>query len=296
MVIVKLMGGLGNQMFQYAAGRSLAHQLKTQLKLDLSFYKEVNQVVIPREYELKCFRLKVGFVTKKEVDSFHQLSTASLDKLASLLKKLGVNRSRITFREKHYHFDPDFFSLRGDVYLEGYWQSEKYFHDIADIIRRDFHLKKPPLGKNKQLAGQITRTTSVSIHVRRTDYVTDKTTNKFHGTCGLDYYRRCIGLITKRVKKPTFFVFSDDPDWTKKNLKTKLPTAYVAHNQGKGWEDQRLMGLCQHNILANSSFSWWGAWLNSNPAKIVLTPKRWFDQAPYNTKDLRPKAWLKISA
>ena len=198
-------------------------------------------------------------------------------------------------REKQYHFDPKILTMPGSIYLDGYWQSEKYFSDIADIIKNEFRVKLPQTEENRRVAQQITSCESVSLHVRRGDYLTDAKTNTIHGTCELDYYARCIERLTQQVHHPYFFIFSDDPEWVAKNLKITHPTTFVAHNgPEKSYEDLRLMSQCRHNIIANSSFSWWGAWLNSNSNKIIYTPKKWFCDPNLNTKDLIPATWQKL--
>ena len=136
---------------------------------------------------------------------------------------------------------------------------------------------------------------SVCIHIRRGDYVEDIITNQFHGVCNLDYYYRSIEYIASKIKNPYFFVFSDDPLWVKQNLILKYPCDYIDQNFGKkDYEDMRVISKCKHNIIANSSFSWWGAWLNINPNKIVIAPKNWFKSKAINTKDLIPESWFKI--
>jgi hypothetical protein len=134
---------------------------------------------------------------------------------------------------------------------------------------------------------------SVAVHVRRGDYVSNEAASKTHGLTGVDYYRAAVEQISKKVVRPNLYVFSDDPNWCKDNLAFKQATTYVAHNSD-GAEDLRLMRLCRHNIIANSSFSWWGAWLNENPAKQVIAPQTWFADSIHNTKDLIPSTWQKI--
>jgi hypothetical protein len=182
----------------------------------------------------------------------------------------------------------------GNVYLAGYWQSEKYFKEIEDIIRRDFCLKSEPGPENAAMADEIKGVPSVCVHVRRTDYVTDPRTNQHHGTCSPEYYRNAACLVGSQVSNPHFFVFSDEPDWARANLELPVPTTFVTHNGSeKGYEDLRLMALCQHYIIANSSFSWWGAWLG-NSGGIVVAPKRWFNTEGRDTRDLIPAGWARL--
>ncbi|MBT9150861.1 MAG: O-antigen biosynthesis glycosyltransferase WbnK [candidate division WS2 bacterium] len=135
----------------------------------------------------------------------------------------------------------------------------------------------------------------MSLHIRRGDYVFNLHTNQFHGTCDLDYYFRCVEYLTTKVKNPHFFIFSDEPEWARNNLKLSYPTTLVDHNEAdKNYEDLRLMSQCKYHIIANSTFSWWGAWLSQNPEKIVFAPKRWLKSDDYNPKDLMPDKWIKV--
>lgn len=283
MIIVKLIGGLGNQMFQYAAGRRSADVCNTELKLDITGYK--NQVgITSREYMLHIFNIQENFARRCEINKL---------KKNDFLWRITKNNSYI--REKHFHFDPEMLDINGNCYLEGYWASEKYFKDIENIIRREFTLKNKPDAANQKMISRIKNCDSVSIHIRRGDYVFDEKTNKHHGVCVSKYYLKAVALMAKKVKDLQFFVFSDDLQWVKQNLHLKHPCFYVDNNiDKKDYEDMRLMSKCKHNIIANSSFSWWGAWLNKNPNKIVMAPKKWFRESSINTKDLIPQFWIKI--
>ena len=140
----------------------------------------------------------------------------------------------------------------------------------------------------------IADSNSVSIHIRRGDYVADPTMYTSHGTCDIDYYNRCVESLTEKVKDTSFFVFSDDPQWSRDSLKLQYPAIFVDHNDMEhGYEDMRLMSQCKHNIIANSSFSWWGAWLNNNENKIVLAPEKWFAKKTYIINDMIPVQWVK---
>ncbi len=281
MIITKLIGGLGNQMFQYAAGRRVSYVRNTELKLDITSYK--NQVgITPRKYALHVFNIQENFASESEIRKFKKNS--------SILKFFEKNTY---VKEKHFHFNPSILNTGDNSYLEGYWSSEKYFKDIENIIRKEFTLKNKPDVSNQKMIGQIKNCNSVSIHIRRSDYVFDEKTNKYHGVCDLKYYYRSVDYLANKIKNPYFFIFSDDPLWVKHNLILKHPHAHIDYNIGKqDHEDMRLMSYCRHNIIANSSFSWWGAWLNKN--KIVIAPKKWFKEPSINTKDLIPQSWIKI--
>ncbi|MCK4744844.1 alpha-1,2-fucosyltransferase, partial [Candidatus Parcubacteria bacterium] len=215
------------------------------------------------------------------------------NKISNFLEKLKPIRLRLVItKEQHSHFDSKILKLIGNIYLDGYWQSEKYFKNIENSIRKEFTLKNDLQLKAKKLLRKIKNTESISIHIRRNDYISHKPANQYHGVCHLSYYKKAINVIIKKIDDPHFFVFSDDIDWCKKNLKIKFPTIFVEGN--KDYEDLILMSKCKHNIIANSTFSWWGAWLNNNPNKIVIAPKKWFRKKSINTKDLIPKTWIKI--
>ncbi len=150
-------------------------------------------------------------------------------------------------------------------------------------------------GRNKDIGEMIQSFKSVSLHIRRGDYVSNKVTNQVHGVCDLNYYSHAISYIAERISNTHLFVFSDDPEWAKGNLKTEIPTFFVDNNRAdKDYEDLKLMRQCKHNIIANSSFSWWGAWLNQNAGKIVIAPKKWFNDKSINTKDLIPEKWIRL--
>lgn len=284
-------------MFQYAVGRCLSYKHNTQLKLDVSFLKSRQERCIPRTYELKYLRINEVIAKPIEVAKITGLGISLCsDTLLRLRHMAGVIKLRPNvYSEKHFHFDPEVLSAPDNVYLQGYWQSEKYFKEIEDIIRQEFSIGASLTGKNLDVAELIKSTDSVSVHVRRGDYIASERAMAMHGICGMDYYMRCVEKIRSYVKMPHFFIFSDEPDWVRENMRLSLPMTIVYHNPpDKGYEDMRLMILCKHNIIANSSFSWWGAWLNSNPEKIVIAPQTWFNDPSRNTKDLIPNGWLKI--
>lgn len=296
MIIVKLMGGLGNQMFQYATGYRLAQLLNTQLKLDI-YSLSGSGICIPRDYELKHLLVTAGIATAAEIELLRRQGDKPLLRRFSSISGLLGRKLPMPgdYREPHFHYDPNFFVTTDNCYLDGYWQSEKYFADASADIRKEFTVRNPLVGRNLELAVRIGVTESVSIHVRRGDYITNPVTASFHGICSLVYYGRAIELIYERVKHPQFFVFSDDPSWVQANLAVPLPATFITHNASSCHEDLRLMSLCRHHIIANSSFSWWGAWLNYNPEKIVVSPSRWFMNPDIDTSDLLPGSWLRIA-
>ncbi|MGB9176273.1 MAG: alpha-1,2-fucosyltransferase [Methanoregula sp.] len=292
MIITQLIGGLGNQMFQYALGRRLSCMHNVPLKLDITGFKDYSL----RTYRLNHFALHADFASDKDIDDvkFHN-RTGILRTLDSLAGHLQPYYRRNVYKEPHFQYDPNILKCKPDVYLEGYWQTEKYFSHIADAIRRDFTIAENPDPRNREMADIIRDCEAVSLHVRRGDYVSNPVTNAYHGTCREDYYRQAIRIIEKQVENPRFFLFSDDPSWVSEHMDTGHPTTYMDINgPEKDYEDMRLLSLCRHHIIANSSFSWWGAWLCSNPGKMVIAPQRWFTKRDINTRDITPQEWTRI--
>lgn len=280
-------------MFPYAAGRRLAHILDTKLKLDISGFSACQQAqdIGFRQYSLGVFNIHAEIATSEEILALTSQEAGWLDKLF----RRKPRRPASYVKEKHYHFDPDILELKGDIYLAGNWNSERYFADIADIVRHEFKFKRQPVGRNLKLLGAISSVESVSLHVRRGDYVSNAKASQVHGLCGLDYYRAAVDLIARRVPHPRFFIFSDDPVWVRENLQLDWPYELVDHNGPlDGHEDMRLMSHCKHNIIANSGFSWWAAWLNGSPHKIVVAPKKWFRIERYDTSTLIPEGWIQL--
>ncbi len=281
MIAVKLMGGLGNQMFQYAAGKRLAIHHKTKLVLDISHYNNQPEEEVPRQYELNCFNIREHIIDQ------------SLEEggLKRLFRSVDFN----IIRESHFSFDEQVLNAADNTLLIGYWQSEKYFADISDQIRKDYIFKNPLSTPKQKLAGRIkTSDQSVSVQVRRGDYISHAHSSRFHGALPLSYYSKATSVLTKAIKQPHFFVISDDTEWCRQNLKFNYETTYVDHIAGSGQEDMHLTSLCRHNIIANSTFSWWGAWLNKNSEKLVIAPKQWFKDPKAETPDVVPADWTRV--
>jgi Glycosyl transferase family 11 len=279
-VIVGLTGGLGNQLFQYAFGRRLSIEYDVPVYLDITEFETYKL----HEFSLKHYRLQSDFAPKnilaKTLKSYRKT-------------RLGVARhwcSRWLYpslfpkeiNEPSLNFHSECIRAQPPVYLWGYWQDERYFLPIADIIRNDLVIDAEPESRDKDTAALMTEVESVSLHVRRADYVTNQITTSVHGVCGLNYYEEAIADMERTLKSPHFFVFSDDPKWCKEHVSSCSPMTFVDHNTAaSNYQDLRLMSTCKHHIIANSSFSWWGAWLNRNQQKIVIAPRKW-----YASKDL----------
>lgn len=292
MIITKLMGGLGNQMFQYAAGKALALRNNTDLALDLSWFeREALDADTPRDFELDCFNFKEKCISQNE----YLMNDEDISAINKILKKIGnPKRTQVNiFKEKSHSYNLDFANLKNNIYLEGYWQSEKYFKNYRKELLYAFSFKNNPNELNKKMMEEMASTNSVSIHVRRGDYASNPSTTSFHGLMGLDYYRSAIKIMQDKVYDPHFYIFSDDPEWTRENIKIKSPTTFISHNT-KGYEDMRLMTHSKNHIIANSSFSWWGAWLSTHKNRVVISPEAWFQNKSVDTKDIAAEGWLKI--
>ena len=293
MIITRLIGGLGNQLFQYAAGRRLAQVHGTELKMDVSGFGDRGYPTV-RHYELSPFGIKQAFATASELKKFTP-HCSMMSRIFKRSSQRNMQLPEVYIKQEHFHFEPRILELPDGVYLDGYWQSERYFTDVADLIRADLTITTPVDGRNLELMEQINSCNAVSVHVRRGDYVSDEHTAAYHGVCSLDYYHNAIQHVVEAIENPVLFMFSDDPDWVRANLITSYPATIVDHNGSKHCvEDLRLMSACRNHILANSSFSWWGAWLNANPDKIVVAPKRWFNESSIDTSDLVPQQWLRL--
>lgn len=293
MIIVRLNGGLGNQLFQYAAGRMLSVLHGTSIKLDLTVF-EYHKL---RHYSLGAFHIQESFAAPEEItEAQREIRKGAGRNKRPLWRRFNRRREWTAFREEYLGpYDAGILETSKNVYLDGYWQSEKYFADIQDLIRREFIVRYEQDSQSTKIAEEIVRTDSVSVHFRGADYLSDPATYHTHGVCEPEYYEKSVRIIQGKITSPHFFVFSDDPFWCENNLHFDDPVTFISHNSGqREYEDLRLMSLCKHNIIANSSFSWWGAWLNRNKSKVVVAPKRWLSDPFYDTRDLIPKEWLKV--
>ena len=313
MIVARITMGLGNQMFQYAAAKALALEKQAELKVDISAYT----VYKLRKYELNnFFGIDAPVATADELDVYfynhpvkrvwnklypkRKLRTFALPYEESLLPRTLLNvhdflvppHTRKTYLEPHYHYDDDFFKAGDHIYLQGYWMSWRYFHKYEDAIRHEFTMlrgfdKIPP-----QLVKTIREENSISLHIRRTD-ITDAVTVQLKGLVPLEYYYNAVEFLRSKIDKPVYYIFSDDIEWAKQHLAIKdAPVHFmsdvVTHSHE---EDFYLMQQCRHNIIVNSTFSWWAAYLNGFKDKVVVAPQRWFNNTHYNYKDVYPLSW-----
>lgn len=290
MIVVRLNGGLGNQMFQFAAGYALSRRLGVECRADLSSFKRSI-----RRYALDCFVGAPKIAVGRDLPLSSRLIRCGIP--AILATKFGrvFGTTRIFEEQSAFVFDETFSALPDSSYLDGYFHSEKYFANVAADIRTIFTFREPPNAANRKILDDIESVTAVSVHVRRGDYITNPHTKRYHGVCSVEYYEKACRMIAERVQNVKFFIFSDDPDWVRENIRPPAETTYVGHNKDDlAHEDMRLMSNCRHHVIANSSFSWWGAWLNRFAGKTVIAPRRWVADTSVPTRDLFPEDWIYI--
>lgn len=288
-IIVRVVGGLGNQMFQYACGRAAALRCNRPLLLDLSAFDRYKL----HQYGLDSFRISAQTAPRR-------LQTGSV--MQASLRRLGLST--------YWHMKLQGFDCieEGDVlsfqsrmlephakaYLDGYWQDETYFADAADIIRAEFQLRRLGATSNARVKTDDD-SPLVSLHIRRGDYVHNPMAHSVHGVLGLDYYHDAVRLLAKRIgERFRIVVFSDDIEWAHQNLAFRQPLSFVSGSTDTPHEDLHMMASCDHHIIANSSFSWWGAWLNPSVTKVVITPKRWFAAPELAHINICPPSWERI--
>ena len=280
--IVKFNGGLGNQMFQYAFAKGVENKTGMKAMFDMSFFEKR----YARPFELSIFGI-VPDVAKTFKDKFKIGILWKFRRKLDGKKFLGMK----LISEPCFEFcDMD---IEPETYIEGFFQTEKYFEGV-DIVK-EFQFKEPLSGRSAELAKLMAESNSISLHIRRGDYVKKKVYQNMFAHCDMDYYKNAVELITKGDTSFKVFLFSDDIEWVKENLSLPCEMIYVDCNSGKdSYRDMQLMSLCKHNIIANSSFSWWGAYLNTNPEKVVVAPKKWFADESINESDVIPTSWVRM--
>nr|WP_276562422.1 alpha-1,2-fucosyltransferase [Hoeflea prorocentri] len=271
-------------MFQYACGRALALRTGSEIVLDTrDFVAGPGQR--PGLHHLNIVNAKVPD---------RDLPPSKKQKLRYLLWR-GLGLPPKFVRQNGAAFDPQIIGLPADVWLHGYWQSERFFADFKEEIRKELSVKTEPDETNARLFDEIMITPAASLHIRRGDYVSDPKANAVHGICSLAYYENAASLIARTMgQEPVFYVFSDEPGWVADNLRLPYEMRIVSHNGAKNYEDLRLMSACRHHVVANSSFSWWGAWLNPSPEKLVVAPARWFADPSAHNPDIVPEDWVRL--
>lgn len=289
MVISKITSGLGNQLFQYALGRHLALQSNTSLWFDLRYFHQEYATDTPRKFKLDRFNV-----------CYHLLDASPwlyASKATGLLPQRSLRPLIDTRHEAHFHFDPSVIRQAAPfTILWGFWQSEKYFADSAPQIRKELTFNRPLSETFRTYQRQILQADiPISVHIRRGDYVTHPEFSQSFGFVGLDYYQKALIHLKNLFPSATLFFFSDDPAWVQANIATDQKHVFLQSTGADAdVDDLQLMSICHHHVIANSSFSWWGAWLNPQPDKVVIAPQRWFANKPWNTKDLLPPGWLRL--
>ena len=286
MVIVKIIGGLGNQMFQYAYAKAL-EQKGHEVKIDISAFETYK---LHGGYQLDKYNIDLDSSIKDENDKFYKNTF-----FYKVLRRFGMDFSR-RIKEKSLLFDNRFFKIDDNSYLDGYFQCEKYFKDIREIILKQFTINQDISNYTKEIKNKIQNfQNSCSLHIRRGDFVNSTNIN-IHGACDIEYYKKAMKYLEEKVVNINYFIFSDDIEWVKENLAIQNAIYIDSKEKRIPHEDIYLMSLCKNNIIANSSFSWWGAWLNQNENKMVIAPKRWFadDKLESQSKDIVCESWVKI--
>ena len=293
-VIVRLMGGLGNQMFQYATGLALARRLKVPLLLDREFLdsRPPGMNWTARSLELDVFKAPLHFATRDMVKhARRELESVWRRRMDRLLPGLFPKRC---YLQQGTGYDPGLLHCEAPIHIEGFWQNERYFKHLAEELRTEIFVPRALVeGQNAELLASIRASNCASIHVRRGDYVSNTDSNRYHGVCSPDHYIKAAEELFREQGVEHFFLFSDEPDWVKADLPLPYPHTIVSHNSGRNshW-DLHLMRHCKHHIIANSSFSWWGAWLNADPRKVVIAPAQWFQGSATPASEILPPEWI----
>ena len=291
MIVTRLIGGLGNQLFQYAYGLCLAEQSQLPLYLDDSAFKT---------YTLHALDIDRFAVTAERLPDGLRSRVPGRYRGASRLRDWldqKTGRSLTLRREKPFGYQTRYLAPKADLYLDGYWQSERFFPGVEQRLREEFRPVESLSDESLRIADDMQRTEGVAVHVRRGDYVTDPEAARVFRTVGADYYRACLQDLAAAVSGLQVFLFSNDIPWCLENLDVGLPFTPVVHNDATtAWEDLMLMGQCRHAVIANSSFSWWGAWLGAQHAdRRVYHPDPWFNPGTLDGSALGCESWISES-
>lgn len=292
MIHIRLKGGMGNQMFQYAFALGQATRLKTSLKVDCSALldRARGKDFVYRDYDLDIFKLQADFaMDPARLRTIYKLRFSKISRWIKAYAQRGLKLEK----EKHFHVDSTLISdPLDDVVYDGWWQGEKYFENVKKEVREAFSFKQGILPESRELHEKIMSTNSVCLNVRRTDFLTTPTLN----ATNLEYFLEAAKQMGEMIEAPHFFIFSDDIEWCAENIVLDYPIDIVSH-EVKGWKFGnylQLMKSCKNFIIPNSSFAWWAVWLNENQDRKVIAPKNWFNEGDFNTSDLVPEEWLRI--
>jgi hypothetical protein len=295
MIAVQLKGGLGNQLFQYALGRTLALQHRTELLFDTSLlYNRVPEKTKTfYQYELDLFEPPARIATAEDFPQYSsRFSTRNRLTRGLHLLNLRLHGLRYVMQRK-FEFDPRVLASPDNVYLDGYWQTEKYFRAVAPQIRADLAFRHKLGPEARRMHDRMQATNAVCVHIRRGDYLEIL---GHMGVVGSDYVQSGIRLLAERFSGLHFYIFSNDPKWCIENLRIAAPHTFITpENAGNNdREHMMLMSSCRHFVIANSTYSWWAAWLSPHPEKVVIGPKQWAADPHKNTSDVLPEGWLRL--
>lgn len=284
MIIIEISGGLGNQMFQYALGQKFVSMGK-EVKYDLSFYNESVQTL--RKFELDIFHVDCPVATEYELRKMGR----GQNFFDRIIQKFSADNNKVYEENLDMGYQPNIFAL-DDIYLSGYWQSEKYFKDITEQILSIYRMPEKMNGTSKEILLKIKKENSVSIHIRRGDYLSEENSRIYGGICTKYYYEKAVKYMRENLSNPQFYIFSNDSEWAGSQFKGKDMKVIECNNNENNYFDMFLMSNCKANIIANSTFSWWGAWLNQYPDKVVISPQKWLNN--HEVTDVICENWIRI--
>lgn len=288
-----LQGGLGNQMFQYAIARALSERYQTSFALNRSWFDVPQENVTSRELQLNLLKIK-------DVDFISEDFPKKPKRLKRLLQSITPSSALVYYQTNAFDFDPKLLNLKinesRDLYLQGYWQGFPYINSIRPILQKEFQVAGNLPDTYQAYLEKINSTESVMVHIRRGDYVNSPSAAKIHGALPLGYYLKSINALLESRPKAHFFIFSDDLSWAKtalNNIKDKTFVEGATSSDSVIFELQLMMS-CKHHIIANSSLSWWGAWLKQDDSGLVLAPSRWVNDGSQNLSNLLPSDWIRM--
>lgn len=292
MITVRLKGGMGNQMFQYAFAKATAKRLGTTFQMDCSLLldRARGDETIYRDYDLEIFNIEKRFLTRPE--TLKKIYRLKFSKIGKLLRSNAL-KGKDYYKEPFFHLDKKVLDSPTDETLyDGWWQAPAYFENVKEELRQDFGFVEPVIASSQELQGEIQATNSVCLNVRRTDFLTNPALNSTNKA----YFEEAVEYIKSSIESPSLFIFSDDMEWCKANLRFDIPYTFVSHDH-KGWKFGnyfQLMADCKHFVIPNSSFAWWAVWLSNHSNQVVVAPKNWFATGDISSDDLVPDDWVRI--
>lgn len=297
MLIARITGGIGNQLFQYAFIRSLSLKLNLKFFLDLSWYRDFEKFedctnpnsATKREFLLDKFKITQNYLNPLYLKTSHHLRRYSGVNKLPLLRYFNY----ITINEKDFAINN--LPLNRNIYLKGIWQNSKLFVEFNDLLKNEILLKNELSSDNNRFLQKIRSTNSIALHIRRGDLINRPNAIRDQPYSSDEYYQEGIKIIGKKIRNTVLYIFSDDIKWVENSLKFDQPTVYI-NSDGPDFEHFYLMSQCNHNIIANSTYSWWAAWLNTNDNKIIISPKWWYRDSKHNNSIIWiPNNWISLN-